>query len=346
MHILLIKMSSMGDIIHTLPALTDAALTIPHIQFDWVVEPAFADIPRWHPAVNTVIPLPLRQWRKDFLSHWQKGDIKHFISTVREKKYDLIIDAQGLLKSAIITAIARGDTHGLNHKSAREWMSSFFYGTHHHVAKNQHAIMRTRELFAKALHYPIPTSSIDYHIDPDRLPILAFALPHRYVVFLHGTTWETKHYPEHYWEQLIEKADHDAIPVYLPWGNETEKLRAERLAKKSKHAVVLPKLSINEIARVLKNATAVVSVDTGLGHLSNALETPTIGLYGPTDPVRVGMIGSNETTLQAHFPCAPCHSKTCHYAKTHTTEITPACYATIPPDKVWALLKTKIITES
>lgn len=336
----------MGDIIHTLPALTDAALAIPDVQFDWVVEPAFADIPKWHPAVNDVITLPLRQWRKDFLSHWQKGDIKNFFSLIREKKYDVIIDAQGLLKSAVITAIARGYSHGFDRNSAREWISSFFYTASHGVHKNQHAIMRTRELFAKTLKYPIPSSPIHYQIDSNRLPTLAFALPNHYFVFLHGTTWDTKHYPDTYWEALITKADHENIPVYLPWGNEVEKARAEKLAKKSQHAIVLPKLSINQLARVLKHAAGVVSVDTGLGHLSNALETPTIGLYGPTDPIRVGMMGSNQTTLKAQFPCAPCQSKTCHFAKTHASEVTPACYATISPDKVWAVLKSTITPKS
>ena len=147
MHVLLVKMSSMGDIIHTLPAVTDAMNAIPDLKIDWVVEPAFSDIPAWHPAVKQVIPMALRKWRKNIIGSFPSGEIKQFLQTLKEKKYDAIIDAQGLLKSAIVSKIARGESHGYDKHSAKERISSYFY-THTYAAKKtEHAIKRARFLF-------------------------------------------------------------------------------------------------------------------------------------------------------------------------------------------------------
>ncbi|PIZ03562.1 MAG: lipopolysaccharide heptosyltransferase I [Gammaproteobacteria bacterium CG_4_10_14_0_8_um_filter_38_16] len=338
MHVLLIKMSSMGDVIHTLPALSDAMKAIPNLEVDWVVEPAFADIPAWHPAVKKIIPISLRHWRKNSFKKSTYTEIKRFYQSLREKKYDLIIDAQGLLKSAIVAKLAHGHAHGLDKNSARESISHFFYSTKYNINKNQHAVNRTRELFSKILGYTFSGNS-DYQINPQKLPALDFTLPKQYLVYLHGTTWKTKHYPENYWQQLLTYAAEKNIVVYLPWGDTTEKKRAEKLADNISCARVLPKLSVAQIATLLKNATAVIAVDTGLGHLCAALSTPTISLYGPTNPKKIGTLGNNQIHLQANFACAPCASKICHYAKTHQTDIVPACYMTIDPRVVWHELK-------
>lgn len=339
MHVLLIKMSSMGDVIHTLPALTDAQKAIPALQIDWVVEPAFADIPAWHPAVHRIIPIALRRFRNNILKSICSGEIKTFYNAISEKKYDAIIDAQGLLKSVAVMKCATGKTHGYDKHSAREKIASYFYNKTYRVTQ-AHAVTRTRQLFASVLHYPLPTTTADYAIDPRQLPPLPFNTEKKYLVFLHGTTWATKHYPNGYWRQLLTKTASDNYCVYLPWGNETEKNRAEKFAAEFSHAKVLPQLSIAHIATLLKYATAVVSGDTGFAHLCAALSTPAISLYGPTDPTYVGTMGSNQIHLAATFDCAPCHSKTCAYAKTHHTEITPACYTSIPPASVWAYLQT------
>src|SRR5437868_3243147 len=106
MRVLVIKTSSMGDIIHTLPALTDAANAIPHIKFDWLVEDSFADIPKWHPAVDRVIPVALRRWRKGFFSKETRAGYKELRKQLHEQQYDLVLDAQGLVKSAFLTFFA------------------------------------------------------------------------------------------------------------------------------------------------------------------------------------------------------------------------------------------------
>ncbi|MCX7125980.1 MAG: lipopolysaccharide heptosyltransferase I [Gammaproteobacteria bacterium] len=344
MHVLLVKISSMGDLIHTLPALTDAMKAIPDLEVDWVVESAFTDIPTWHPAVKNIIVIPLRQWKKAIFNKKNISAMSQFYKKLREKKYDLIIDAQGLLKSAIVAKCAHGEIHGYDKNSARDKFSSYFYDHAYTIDnyKKLHAITRTRQLFAKALKYEFKNTVPDYQTIADKLPTLPFELEKKYLVFLHGTTWDSKHYPENYWRQLIIKAEANNIAVYLPWGNQHEKERAERLALNTKHVTILPKLSIPQIAVVLRNAMAVISVDTGLGHLSAAMHTPTVSLYGPSNAELVGILGEKQIHLQAQFPCAPCYSKTCIYAKTHKTEIVPACFETIQPDTIWIQLQNFI----
>lgn len=339
--LLLVKMSSMGDLIHTLPALTDAMKAIPNLEVDWVVESAFTDIPQWHPAVKNIIVISLRQWKKNIFNINNIATMMQFYKKLREKKYDLVIDAQGLLKSAIVSKMARGKIHGYDKDSARSSWSSYFYDYCYKIDdyKKLHAITRTRQLFAHALQYEFKNTMPDYQTIAEKLPTLPFELEKNYVVFLHGTTWDSKQYPEQYWHALIEKTETNNIPVYLSWGNSAEKNRAERLAYNRKHVKILPKITIPQMATVLRHAVAVVSVDTGLGHLSAAMHTPTIALYGPSNAKLVGILGEKQIHLQAIFPCSPCYSKTCIYAKTHNTAIIPACFETISPERVWNTIK-------
>lgn len=297
MRVLIVKTSSMGDVLHTLPALTDAALSIPEIKFDWVVEENFAQIPGWHPAVDRVIPVAIRRWRKNWFSRPIKQERTVFFEKLRQFPYDAVIDAQGLLKSAaLITRKAAGTKHGLDWHSAREPMASWFYDIRHRVAKNQHAVERIRQLFALSLNYPLPDNKGDYAIADHFLS----ALPqdaHQYLVFLHATTRDEKHWPEQHWRDLIELTEPTGLKIKLPWGAQHEYERAIRLAQNFPHVEVLPKLSLFDIAKVLAGAEAVVSVDTGLSHLTAALDRPNITLYGPTDPGLIGGYGKNQYSM-------------------------------------------------
>ena len=165
MRVLIVKTSSMGDVLHTLPALTDAMRAIPGIRFDWVVEEGFAQIPSWHEAVDRVIPVAIRRWRKAWFSAPIKAERKAFRDAVQAENYDVIIDAQGLVKSAaLVTRLAHGIKHGMDWQTAREPLASLFYNRRHHIARQQHAVERTRELFAKSLGYAKPESQGDYAI--------------------------------------------------------------------------------------------------------------------------------------------------------------------------------------
>ena len=299
MRVLIVKTSSMGDVLHTLPALTDAQRAIPGIQFDWVVEEGFAQIPSWHSAVDRVIPVAIRRWRKTWFSAPIKAERKAFRDAVRLQQYDAIIDAQGLVKSAaLVTRLGRGIKHGMDWSTAREPLASLFYNCKHHIARQQHAVERTRELFAKSLRYTKPQSQGDYAIAQHFLNDLN-ANAGQYAVFLHATTRDDKHWPEANWRELIGQLHNAGIRIKLPWGAPHEEARAKRLADGFNYVDVLPRMSLEEIAGVLAGAKFVVSVDTGLSHLTAALDRPNITLYGPTDPGLIGGYGKNQYAQQS-----------------------------------------------
>lgn len=298
MKILVVKTSSLGDVIHALPALTDAAQVFPDIRFDWVVEKSFAEIPAWHPQVDKVIPIAWRRWRKDLLTYWKKRELQNFYQDLRSNTYDKIIDAQGLVKSAVITRMAKGKRCGLDFKSARETLAALFYQQRHTVIFQQHAIVRSRELFAKALGYALPEIVPDYGIS-HHFPSSNIT-DKRDIIFFHGTTWETKKWPTSYWIVLAQYCESAGFRVLLPWGNAEEQQRAHQIASSVRGAEVLPQMSLTELAQLLSQSKAAVAVDTGLGHLSAALNVPTLSLYGPTDPSQIGTCGKHQFHL-----CAP-----------------------------------------
>lgn len=299
MQVLIVKTSSMGDVLHTLPALTDAMQAIPGIRFDWVVEENFAQIPGWHPAVDKVMPVAIRRWRKHWFGSQQREERLRFKQELQSREYDLVIDAQGLIKSAaLVTRLAKGIKHGYDSRSAREPFASWWYDHRHEVNKQQHAVERIRELFAKSLGYPQPQTQGDYAIAGHFLSA-APVQSAPYLVFLHATTRDNKHWPESHWRQLIAQLQPAGMQIRLPWGAEHERQRAERLAEGNKQVVVLPKLTLEQVAGELAAAQAIVSVDTGLSHLAAALDRPNITLYGPTDPGLIGGYGKNQQAVKA-----------------------------------------------
>lgn len=309
----------MGDVFHTFPALTDAQKAIPNLQVDWVVEKGFADIPTWHPVVDKVYPIEIRRWRKSLLRSETRKEIKTFFSQLKQNQYDLVLDAQGLLKSAWVGSKLKAPIAGYDWSSAREPLATLFYKFKYPVAKDQHAILRLRQLFAQALNYPFENQkTINSGLDTQnwqkpQVLVEQFA-QNDYWVFLHGTTWDTKLYPEEAWLNLLEKAHEQGKKIMLPWGNEEEKQRALRLREQAESStgksfiwVPTERLSLTDMAKALKHAQAVVSVDTGLSHVCAALDTPMVVLYRVTDPKLVGADGAFVTRLAS--PCAPGYIK-------------------------------------
>ncbi|MEJ2455482.1 MAG: lipopolysaccharide heptosyltransferase I [Candidatus Thiodiazotropha sp.] len=335
MRVLVIKTSSLGDVIHTLPAVTDAAARIAGIRFDWVVEESFAEIPAWHPAVERVLPVALRRWRKNPWRAWRSGDWSGFRRALSQYRYDRVIDAQGLLKSAFITRFADGPSYGLDRQSAREPLASRFYDHPLPVTKGRHAIERTRSLFAQVLDYELGGEPLNYGLDPSRLPESPYPSP--YLVYLHGTTWLSKHYPETHWQRLVALAEDAGYRVLLPWGNPEERQRAQRLAATRKTVEVLPALELSRLAGVLAGAAGVVGVDTGLAHLASALERPGVFLYGPTDVTLTGVAGPAQRAMQADLDCVPCLKRRCSRPEASAGE--PVCLQRIDPEVVFSALQ-------
>ena len=333
--ILVVKLSSLGDVIHTLAAVSDAAAVLPGIQIDWVVEEAFQEIPALHPAVSGVFPVAIRRWRRNW---WQsRGEIRAARQAFRKTDYDLVIDAQGLIKSAIVSRLAKGRVVGLDRQSSREPLASLTYARGYSVARQQHAVTRLRQLFASALAYPLPDSPADFGLRVDRLATAGQPKPN--ILFFHGTTWDTKHWPVALWQQLAGLANTAGYGVLLPHGNAIELARAEAIKATSTDAQVLPRMSLTALAACLAGVNGVVSVDTGPGHLAAALGVPMVSLYGPTNPLLTAPYGQHQSAIAADdLACIPCMQRDCQYSDTDAAQIYPPCFRTTTPAKVWQRL--------
>ena len=300
MRVLIVKTSSLGDLIHALPAVTDAARNLPGIRFDWVAEEGFAEIPGWHPAVERVIPVALRRWRKNWLAAWRAGEIPAFLRRLRERDYDCVVDAQGLLKSAVLTRLAQGARCGPDLCSAREPLAALFYARRFAVPRDRHAIDRVRQLFAAALNYEFDPMGLDYGLNPANFALPAFLHSQpAYLFFLHGTTWPSKRLPAEQWTELARRADDAGHAVLLPWGNAAERETAQSIAAGATNARVLPRLKLTEMAGVLAHARGVIGVDTGLAHLAAAFGKPALTIYTATFPERTGARGTQQCCVVA-----------------------------------------------
>lgn len=297
MRVLVVKMSSLGDVIHTLPALSDAANAIPGIRFDWVVEEAFAEIPGWHPAVDKVIPIALRRWRKSPLGSFAGPEWKKFRAALGRHQYDAVIDAQGLIKSAFVSRLVRAPRYGMDKASARESLARICYHHKINVPRDLHAVERIRLLFARALKYTVPVERGDYGVRANLKPG-ADKLPAS-LLFFHGTARAEKLWPEEHWIELAGLVEQSNYQVWLPWGSPRERERAERIASGAGNAQVLPRLDLLGLASMLMEVDGVVAVDTGLAHLSAALDVPTVSLYGPTSIGLIGAYGRNQIHIQS-----------------------------------------------
>ncbi len=291
--LLVIKTSSLGDIIHMLPAISDAQAHNPHLQIDWVVEEAFAEIPAWHPAVRRVLPVALRRWRKQLSQRVTWAQLQAFRQQVQQQPYDWIVDTQGLLKSALLARQARGQRWGYDWHSIREPLASLLYTHTATISRQQHAIRRNRQLMANSLGYTLNEETLDYGLTLADFPVPTRILPQHYIVALHGTSRPDKEWGEAQWQQLLAELAVQGIHTLLPWGNERERVRAERLAAANAWVQVLPRSSLGELAAILRQALALIGLDTGLMHLAAALNKPCLALYPVTQAGLTGLRANN-----------------------------------------------------
>jgi heptosyltransferase-1 len=284
MRILLIKTSSLGDVVHNLPVVTDLRRKFAEAQIDWVVEEGFREIPQLHSGVNRVIPVALRRWRKALLTPATWSQVRAFRATLQEQNYDLVIDTQGLLKSALIARMAHGRRCGYSATSAREPVAVRFYDASFDVPKDLHAVERNRRLASLAAGCSA-SDAVDYGIAVTPAPTLHGPS----AVLLTATSRDDKLWPDQHWIALGLDLHQRGLTCLLPAGSASERERAARLAQAIPAAVALPPLSLTELAGQLAAARIVIGVDTGLVHLAAALGRPTLALFSASDPALTGV---------------------------------------------------------
>lgn len=291
MRILLVKTSSLGDVVHNLPVVGDIVRHVSGAVIDWVVEESFAEIPRLHPGVRRVIPVALRRWRKSSFAAATWREIAEARRQLRAERYGAVLDSQGLLKSALIASQARsapGARIGHDHESAREPIAARFYDRRVAVPRELHAVIRNRLLAARAFGYE-PEPRIDYGIAAP--PLAAPWLPGReYAVLLTATSRTDKEWPEADWQALGSALIATGLTCVLPGGSDNERRRAAHLANNLGRAVAAPPMNLTELAGLMAGAALVVGVDTGLVHLAAALGRPTLALYCASDPKLTGVL--------------------------------------------------------
>ena len=375
MKALLIKMSSLGDVVHALPAVSAAQRR--GVRFDWVVEEAYRPIAERHAAVGRVVPIAWRRWRK---TPWRfHREMGAFRKALTEDRYDLVLDAQGLVKSAAVVLLAKGrEKVGFAREDVREALAAWAYGRGVSVQRRQHAIDRQRQLFAGAFGYADDGRAADdfglqvgatakvadcgvaaqarnaaagladighgrFGGSPVAPPRPAVGLGQGRVgngcLLLHGSAWASKLWPEAMWADLGQRATASGLGPLLPWGNEVERSRARRIAEQG-GGRVLDALDLDGWIALFQRTRLVIGVDSGLTHLAAALGTPTLALHGASSAALTGCRGAHARVLASAFGCAPCLSRTCRYRGPGRTwrklPVAPPCYAELCPRRVWA----------
>lgn len=284
MKILLVRVSSLGDVLHNLPMVADLLRHHPGATVDWVVEEGYVSLVRLNPHVRKVIPWALRRWRKNLGKKQTRAEIRAFFATLRAEEYDVVFDTQGLLKTGIIMGAARirkgGRKVGLangSEGSGYEGVSRVFHTDSIALSPRTHAVARGRLVAGAALGYPVDAAP-DFGLPaPTAADRPAFVPPEDYAVFFHGTARAAKKWADANWIALGKALA--PMPVLLPWGSPAELQDAEALAAAIPNARVLPRLSMMDAVRLAQHARLAVGVDTGLTHIAAAFVRPTIEIY-------------------------------------------------------------------
>lgn len=289
-NILIVRTSSLGDLVHMLPAISDIAKNVTNAKIDWLVEESFAEIPSWHPAINEVIPVAHRRWRKSWWSKQTRVERKKLSVDLAKRQYDVVLDMQALMKSIWLVRQTNGKRHGLDWKSAREPLASLFYDVRHRVEFWQPAVIRQRTLAAVTFNYEVQGEP-DFGLQG----ITSSVTPEAAALIMPSASRDDKLWPEKYWQQVFDSLSERGLQLRLLSGSDSEYKRAQDLIKRRENAIVLPRMGLTEVAHELAKAQIMVGLDSGLTHLSAGLERPTIGIYKASTPVRTPLQSSAYT---------------------------------------------------
>lgn len=315
MKVLIVRLSSFGDVVHTYPALTDLARARPEVEIDWLVDESLAAFAGLHPAVDDAVGYAERRLRwPPTLWPARLRARKDLRNRLFQGGYDLVVDLQGLLKSASVARLAGAPIAGYDARSIREPMASRFYSRRYAVAKDLHAVERNRRLLAAALGYEVADETGAFGLNPE-VSVVVDDLPERFCLFVHSASWPSKLWPEENWRRLAERLSAEGMDIVLPWGSEGEKARAERIAAGIASSHVLPRrLDGTALAAAIRRARFAVGLDSGLMHLAAGLGVPGVWLFGPTDPGLTGPYGPGQTIVASTSPDAPCRTRDCGHA--------------------------------
>lgn len=295
--ILFIKTSSMGDVLHHMPAVTDAHRRFPQARITWVVDEFYAPLARLHPAPAAIVPIAIRRWRKRLYEMPTWNEIREATAKLRAGRYDAVIDTQGLVRTALMTKLIHGESHGYDAASIREPFAARFYDHCYSVSWDLHVIARNRALTGRALGY-VPEGEPDYGFDRS---LFATESASPYAILFHATAKAVKEWPEDRWIEVGRSLAGRGLQVVLPWGNDRERERSDRLAAAIPGAHVPELRPVLEVGKLIAGAKIVVGVDTGFLHLAAALGVPVVAVFTimkshtaiPVGPGQVEMVGAD-----------------------------------------------------
>ena len=301
LRVLVVKLSSLGDVVHTLPAAMDIQANFPNAQIDWVVEPSFAPIVKACSAVHRVIACDLRYWRKNIWAPETRIQWRAFLTELQQQRYDAIIDLQGLTKSALVTWLARTSAKGKRYAMANATDGSAYERPTRWVAdvaidleQHTHAMTRGRVVCASALKYEVP-SILGYGLNIEQ----SIHNGKKTVVFVHGTSRADKEWPLANWHELGLRLSNAGYQIVLPHGNEEERLRSVAMAEMIPKAIVWPRMTIDKLMQAMSSTAGVIGVDSGLSHIAVALNLPHVQIYNFATAWRTGPVGiANEKIRQ------------------------------------------------
>ena len=292
MRILIVKLSSLGDVVHTMPVVHDIATAFPGAVIDWVVEPSFAPLVRRIDGIGEVIECPIRRWRRMWWTKQIRAEWTRFRGRLQRERYDAILDLQGLTKSAVIAKLANGKSHGLANAtegSSFELPARWLIDNPIRMEPRIHALDRSRVLSSRALGYVLQgPPEYGLHATPPRLKHERST-----VAFVHGTSRDDKLWPQDSWIKLGKKFTADRWRIALPQGSEAEQVRAELIAAgwefvENAQLEVWPSMKIDAVVDRLAGTQGVVGVDSGLSHIAVALKLPVVQIYNHPTAWRTG----------------------------------------------------------